>query len=339
MVAESSADAQQGNGQQSNGWRRAAELFLRWREGSIALVAIGLIIYFQVSTGAFLTNDNIINVSQIVAAFAILAAGEVLLLVSGEIDLSVGNVFALSPFLMHFAVDIYGIPVVPGILIAIAIAACIGLINGLITVMLHVPSFVGTLGMLFVVSGITLTTSGAFPVAIPDDARWIQPWMGQAPWAEITWALVIVAVIHILFTRTRWGLHTIAVGGNVLGASEAGIRVGRVKIGNFMICSALGGLAGIIEAFRIDTIDATAGGTNTMFYAVAAAVIGGTALAGGSGTILGALLGAVVLAVLRVGFNIIGISAYAFDYIIGAAILLAMIANVRLARLRRAGRT
>ncbi|MBM7786136.1 ABC transporter permease [Tenggerimyces flavus] len=319
--------------------RRIGDEFLKRREASILLVAIALMAYFQATTGIFFTESNIVNVSQYVAATAIIAAGQVLLLVSGEIDLSVGNVYTLAPFLMHYAVDFWGVPVIPSILLALVLSALIGLVNGFITVVLRVPSFVTTLGMLFLISGITLITSNAYPVPIPTAADAFAPWLGAAPWAEIIWALLIIAVLHAVLTSTRWGLHTIAVGGNLLGASEAGIRVGRIKIGNFMICSALGGFAGIIEAFRIDSIDPTAGGTGIMFAAVASAVIGGTALAGGSGTIIGALLGAVVLGVLRDGFNLIGVDAYTFDLIIGAAILLAMISNVHLARLRRAGRT
>jgi simple sugar transport system permease protein len=319
--------------------RAVGEAFLRWREASIIAVAIVLVVYFQATTGIFLTEDNLINVSQYVAATAIIAVGQVLLLVSGEIDLSVGHVYTLAPFLMHYAIDFYSVPVVPAIILALLLSGCVGLVNGLITVKLRVPSFVTTLGMLFVVSGITLTTSHAYPVPIPEAATGVQPLLGAAGWSEITWALLIVAFFHVVLTRTRWGLHTVAVGGNLLGAREAGIRVGRVKIGNFMICSTLGGFAGIIEAFRIDSIDPTAGGETIMFAAVAAAVIGGTALAGGSGTVIGALLGAIVLGVLRDGFNLIGIDAYTFDLIIGAAILIAMISNVYLAGLRRAGRT
>jgi simple sugar transport system permease protein len=202
-----------------------------------------------------------------------------------------------------------------------------------------VPSFVTTLGMLFIISGITLLTSHAFPVEIPTAAEGIGRWLGAAPWAELIWAVLIVGVFHLVLTTTRWGLHTIAVGGNLVGASEAGVKVGRIKIGNFMITSMLGAFTGILEAFRIDSIDPTAGGTEIMFAAVAGAVIGGTALAGGSGTIIGAFVGALVLAILRDGFNLIGISANAFDLILGAAILVAMISNVYLARLRRAGRT
>jgi simple sugar transport system permease protein len=319
--------------------RRVAAEFLRRREASILLVAVGLTVYFQAVSPVFLTRDNLVTVSQYLAPVAIIAAGEVLLLVCGEIDLSVGNVYTLSPFLMHYAIDYYHVPPIPAVLIVLLLAAGIGLVNGLVTVVLRVPSFVTTLGMLFILSGITLITSHAFPVAIPPAAEGISRWLGAAPWAELTWAVLIVAVFHTLLTSTRWGLHTVAVGGNLLGASEAGIRVGRIKIGNFMLTSMLGAFTGLLEAFRVSSIDPTAGGTQIMFYAVAGAVIGGTALAGGSGTILGAFVGALVLGILRDGFNLIGISANAFDLILGAAILVAMISNVYLARLRRAGRT
>jgi simple sugar transport system permease protein len=319
--------------------RRTTDQFLRRREASILLVAIGLMVYFQAVRSVFLSHDNLVTVSQYLAPVAIIAVGEVLLLVCGEIDLSVGNVYTLAPFLMHYAVDYYHVPPVLAIIIVLLVASCIGLINGLVTVMLRVPSFVTTLGMLFAISGITLITSHAFPVAIPPSAEGIGRWLGAAPWSELAWALLIVAVFHVLLTSTRWGLHTVAVGGNLLGATEAGVRVRRIKIGNFMITSTLGAFTGILEAFRIASIDPSAGGTQIMFFAVAAAVIGGTALAGGSGTIIGALVGALVLAVLQDGFNLIGISANAFDLILGVAILIAMISNVYLARLRRAGRT
>jgi simple sugar transport system permease protein len=319
--------------------RRAAEQFLRRREASILLVAIGLTVYFQLTRSVFLSHDNIITVSQYLAPVAIIAVGEVLLLVCGEIDLSVGNVYTLAPFLMHYAIDYYHLPPAPAIVVVLLLAAVIGLVNGLVTVVLRVPSFVTTLGMLFIISGITLLTSHAFPVEIPTAAEGLGRWVGAAPWSELIWAVVIVGVFHVILTTTRWGLHTIAVGGNLIGASEAGVKVGRIKIGNFMITSMLGAFTGILEAFRIDSIDPTAGGTEIMFAAVAGAVIGGTALAGGSGTIIGAFVGALVLGILRDGFNLIGISANAFDLILGAAILAAMISNVYLARLRRAGRT
>jgi simple sugar transport system permease protein len=329
-------------------WRRTTAVgrgvldgFLRRREASVLLVAIGLMIYFQTANSIFLSRDNIVNIAQATAPVAIVAVGIVLLLVSGEIDLSVGIVAALAPFLFHFGVDFYGQPVVLAFLLALAISAAIGLVNGLIVTQMHVASFVTTLGTFFAIQGILLITSHAYPVAIPDPAKGtFQTWVGAGPWASITWAVVIVAIFHIVLTRTRWGLHTISVGGNPIGATEAGIRASRIKIGNFMITSTLGGLAGIMEAFRINTIDPNIGGGTTLtFYAISAAVIGGTALAGGSGTIVGAFLGALVLAELQNGFNLIGYSANTIFLILGLAILVSMIANQYLSRLRRAGRS
>jgi simple sugar transport system permease protein len=342
---EESADAGAGRGGR---WRQTAAVsrgvldgFLRRREASVLLVAIGLMIYFRAANPVFLTRDNIVNIAQATAPVAIIAVGIVLLLVSGEIDLSVGIVAAFAPFLFHFGVDFYGQPVLLAFFLALAISAGIGLINGLIVTQMHVASFVTTLGTFFAIQGILLITSHAYPVSIPDPAKGaFQTWLGSGPWASITWALVIVAIFHVVLTRTRWGLHTISVGGNPVGATEAGIRASRIKIGNFMITSTLGGLVGIMEAFRINTIDPNIGGGTTLtFYAISAAVIGGTALAGGSGTIVGAFLGALVLAELQNGFNLIGYSANTIFLILGLAILVSMVANQYLSRLRRAGRS
>ena len=141
--------------------------------------------------------------------------------------------------------------------------------------------------------------------------------------------------MHGLLRHTSWGLHTIAVGGNATGAAEAGIHVRRIKIGNFILCSMLGGFAGIINAFHVTSIDPNAGGSNVMFLAIASSVIGGTSLMGGSGTVLGGLAGALVLGILQDGFTLLGVNAFAFDIITGAAILITMMANVQFADLRR----
>lgn len=319
--------------------RRIAAGFLRMREASILAVAVILVIYFYVNRPDFLSPTNLVTISHYVAPIAILAVGEVFLLISGEIDLSVGFMYTFAPFVMYFAVEDGGFPAWLGIIAGLVVSAAVGFINGTVTVKLGVPAFVTTLGMLFALEGITLITSGSFPKMIPESATGtMQTVMGAADWSEIIWAGVIVAIFYLVLTRMRWGLYTFAGGGNLLGATEAGIRVDRIKTGNFMICSVLGGLTGILEAFRIDSIDPQAGGEQVMFYAVAAAVIGGTALAGGVGTILGAFLGAVVLGILEDGFNLLGVSANMYYLILGIAVLVAMIANVYLARLRRAGR-
>jgi simple sugar transport system permease protein len=310
---------------------------LRFREASIVVVAILLIIYFEISNSNFLTNANLQTLSQFISAPVIIACGEIMLLICGEIDLSVGMVFAIAPFIMYFCATSLGLPIIIAMLIALAVAGCIGLINGFITVKLRVPSFVTTLGTLFLINGLTLTISKGFPVDTPGSPAFAKI-MGAAGYAEIIWAVIIVAIMHVVLRNTRWGLHTIAVGGNVLAAAESGINVPKIKIGNFVLTSVLGAFAGIVEAYRIGSTDPLAGGTNMMFLAVAASVIGGTSLMGGSGTIIGGLVGGLVLGVLQDGFTIDGINAYTFDMIIGGAILIAMVFNIHVARLRRAGR-
>ncbi len=319
--------------------RRGLITFGQQREATVFIVLVALVVYFQAVAPAFSTRDNLVNISQITAPVAIIAIGEVLLLVCGEIDLSVGFIFVFAPFLMHYLIDYYGVPVMPAILVSLLMGIVIGFINGFITVALRVPSFIATLGTGFVILGIMQVTSHDEQVNIPPQAVSIGQWVGADAWSEIIWAIVLAAIFHVILTRTRWGLHTVAVGGNMLGASEAGISVAKIKIGSFMITGFMGALVGIQEAFRVSDIDPTSGGYQPMFYAVAAAVIGGTALAGGSGTIIGAFLGALMLAILSDGFNLLGISADPLPIIFGGAILVAMIANVQLARLRRAGRT
>jgi len=310
---------------------RLHDLVLR-PEASVVVVSAALVIYFELANANFLTNDNLQTVSQFVAAPVIIACGEIMLLICREIDLSVGQVFALAPFLMEHARAV-GLPVIAAIVAALAICALIGFVIGLITIGLRVPSFITTLGMLFLITGVTLTISRGFPANTPGGPL-LNGIMGAWGYSEIIWAVVIVAIMHVVLRHTRWGLHTIAIGGNIIAAAEAGIAINRIKIGNFMLTSTLGGLSGLLEAFRVGSTDPLAGGSNIMFLGVASGVIGGTAIAGGTGTIVGGLVGGIMLGVLQDGFTLQGINAFTFDTIIGAAILIAMVANIHLARLR-----
>jgi simple sugar transport system permease protein len=316
--------------------RHAGALLLRWREISIFAAGVLLIAYFQFTNGAFLSSDNIQNLVDYTSTTSIIAAGEVMVLVAGELDLSVGMVYALAPFVMFFAHQA-GLPMSLAVVVALAAAAMVGVINAAITIALDVPAFVTTLGTLFVVNGFTLTISGGFPVQ-PAAGPATTAFLGGSVWSRLGWAVAIALVLQFILKKTRFGLHTIATGGNLIGAAEIGVKVRSIKARNFVLCSTLGGFAGVIDAFRIGSIDPLAGGSQIMFAAIASAVIGGTLLTGGSGTVIGGLLGALVLGVLKDGFSLSGVSAFTFDMILGAAILLTMAVNVRLMRLRDQGR-
>jgi simple sugar transport system permease protein len=324
-----------GKAERSGLLRRAGAVVVRWREGSILLACILLAAYFQSTNPVFLSVSNIGNLIDFTATTAIIAAGEVMVLVCGELDLSVGMVYALAPFVMHFAVA-HGAPDGAAIVIALAAAGLVGLFNGAITTFLSVPAFVTTLGTMFLINGLTLTISGGFPIE-PQAHPAFAAVFGANPWARLGWALAIAVALQSVLNRTRFGLHTIATGGNLVAAAEVGIRVTSIKIRNFMLCSVLGGFAGVIDAFRIGSIDPLAGGSEIMFMAIASAVIGGTLLTGGSGTVIGALIGALVLGVLKDGFTLSGVSAFTFDMILGGAILVTMAVNVRLTMWRERG--
>jgi simple sugar transport system permease protein len=239
--------------------------------------------------------------------------------------------------MMVFANDA-GSPMWLAVIVGLVAAAVIGFVNGAVTVWLRLPSFVTTLGTLFLINGITLTVSRGTPAPTPGTPAF-SAFMGAWGYSEIIWTVAIAFAMHVLLRHTRWGLHTQAAGANPLGASEVGLHVNRLRLGNFILAAVLAGLTGILEAFRITSIDPQAGGNQIMFLAVAAAVIGGTPLTGGSGTIVGGLIGAAVLGILNDGFTLIGINAFTFNIILGAAILAAMIFNIHVGRIRRkAGR-
>jgi simple sugar transport system permease protein len=309
---------------------------VRSSELRILLVAVILSAYFETANHDFLlTGASLQNLSQFIAPVAIIAFGEIMLMIGGEIDLSAGMVFAFAPFVMHFAHEA-GLPAWLAVIAGLIAAGLVGLINGAVTVYLRIPSFVTTLGTLFFVNGFTLTISRGTPVSPPEDGLFSEI-MGAWGYSEFIWAIVLAAIMHVLLRHTRWGLHTIASGANPLGASEAGIHVRRLKLGNFILAAVFAGFTGMLECFRISSIDPQAGGNQIMFLAVAAAVIGGTPLAGGSGTIIGGLIGAAVLGILNDGFTLIGINAFTFNMILGAAILAAMIFNIHVVRLARKG--
>ncbi|GLV60298.1 sugar ABC transporter permease [Dictyobacter sp. S3.2.2.5] len=312
------------------------DFLLRRREASIFIIAVILLICFQVANDNFLTLGNVKTLAEYTAETVIIAVGEVLILIMGEIDLSVGFTYALAPFIMYIAYN-NGLPLFVGIILALLGSALIGLINGAVVVFFRVPSFIATLGAYFYLNGLTLTISNAFPTTTPDVGTFWNGVLGNNIYWESLWAVLFIVILQIVLSRTRWGLHTIAVGSNLVGSGEVGINVNLIKLRNFTLASLLAGFAGILLAFRVTSIDPSAGGANIMFEAVSGAVIGGTALQGGSGTIIGAFLGTLVLQILKDGLTLVGVSAFTFDIILGVVIVIAMILNIRLQVLRRGG--
>jgi simple sugar transport system permease protein len=319
---------------------RGLRAFGRQREATVFVVVVALFLYFAIDQGStFTSKANLVTLfSDDAAPIVIIALGEVLLLICGEIDLSVGFTLGFAPYFMHYLIDFYGFPGLLAMFFALLLGLAVGWVNGFFTVTIGVPSFITTLGTGFVLMGLINTTSHDQPASIPGSVVGIGKWLETYAWAWIIWAVVLTVVFHVVLTRTRWGLHTVSAGGNLLGAREAGINVGRIKYGNFMISGLLGALVCLQTMYFTNNIAPTAGSYTPMFYAVTAAVIGGTAMLGGVGTIIGAFLGAMLLGILLDGLPLVGVNADPLFIIFGGAILIAMVANVQLTRLRERGR-
>jgi simple sugar transport system permease protein len=342
----------------------ALERALSLREGSIIVVTLLVAIYFALDTSTFLTTSSFKTLLPFFAPFAILGAGEVFVMILGEIDLSIGATYLLAP-LIYYKLAVAGIPPVPSVLLALLCCIAVGFVNGFLTAVVGLNSFVTTLGMLFTLEGLTLIISHGQPVSLPDAEVTGTPIsvhrvingahivvtetvnhvstfakvLGEGTYSELLWALAIVVVGQLVLTFTRWGLYTVAVGSNKLAASEAGVRVRLVIIRNFILCAAAGGFVGILEAVRASQLEPDVAGANELLLkGIAAAVIGGTLLAGGSGTVVGALVGALFLGILNDGLILKGVNADYQLFYLGLAIILALTINVYVQRVRRGSR-
>ena len=316
--------------------RRIPASGIRWLIGQhlselvSTLVAVALVIFFTIESPNFFTSENALVLSQFIAPFAIFALAEVPVLILGEIDLSVGQMYIVSPFFVTYWNNA-GVPVLPSIVLALLACGGLGLINGLITVKLRVPSFIATLGMAFALRGIVLIYSNGAPTN-PIGSGALVNILGGWSWSEAFWALGVAALLHVMLRGTTFGLHIVAVGGNTESARESGIRVDYIKIWCFVLCALLGGLMGILDGYHLGSLDPATDGLTFTFYGVTSAVIGGTALTGGRGTMVGACIGACVLGMIKDGFLILGASSFALDLVTGLTILLAMILNVQIER-------
>ena len=231
--------------------RRFLTRALTLREGSIIVVTVITAIYFSINAANFATFDTFKNLLPYFAPFAILAAGEVFVMINGEIDLSIGGVLLLSPFIFEKLVTGAGFALIPALVVTIIVCMLIGAVNGFFIAVVGISSFVVTLGMLFGLSGLTLVISHAAPVAMPGTSALsvggFAQVFGGGIYSELFWALGIVILLQVALTFTRWGIYTVAVGSNRLGAAEAGINVRVILIRNFVVCAMCAGLVGILH--------------------------------------------------------------------------------------------
>jgi simple sugar transport system permease protein len=328
---------------------RLLVILSRYREASIAVVAVVLVIYFQLgSNEQFLSLQFMSVVLRETGRLGLVAVAEVMLMITGEIDLSVSSTFSMAPYIMALMSVGWGVPLPVGAAIGVAIGVLVGLINGVITVRFRVPSLITTVGTLFFLQGIVVSIYNSQPIVTPvqepfnaifgeslyDPADSLLSWHSVTAFTPFLWTVAIVAALALVLNRTTFGLHTIATGSNIVGAREIGVRTDRIKVYNFMIAGGCAAFAGIVNTAQFGSADPQAGSPFLTLQAIAAAVIGGTSLLGGSGTVIGALIGAFVVATLNNGLVMVGAQATVSDIYLGAAIVAAMVLNVQVDRLR-----
>jgi len=271
----------------------------------------------------FLTGTNISAVFVQMSVIAIIAVGQVMVIITAGIDLSVSTVVALSGVLSTMVVvnDHWSIPL--GMTVGVLVGGGVGAINGLLVTKVHLPPFIATLGTLSAVGGIALLITNGQPIAAPTSFDTLgDGHVGPIPVPIVVMA-VVAAVGWFILARTTLGRSAYAIGSSYETARLSGIRVNRVLIAVYLIQGLLAGLGGVIVASRVVTGDPSAG-ANYNLDAIAAAVIGGASLFGGEGTVIGGLIGALLMELISNGGDLLNISNFWQDFILGVVIIAAV---------------
>ena len=287
-----------------------------------------LCVFLSIATDSFLSVRNFLNILDQITVLGIMAVGMTFVILIGGIDLAVGSVLALSMMVLGYANIVMGLPMPVAIAIALLASAMNGLIAGLLITAFSVPAFIATLAMMSMSRGLAnMITNGSQLIGFP-------AWFNMAAiiryggYLTITVAVMLVVfLLAVLYQRYRYGGRTLyAIGGNPEVARLAGIKVKATTVAVYTTCSMLAGLAGILLAARLDAVQPSSGIAYEL-DAIAAVVIGGTSLSGGTGGVGGTIIGVLIIGVLRNGLNLLGVSPFVQQVIIGLVIVLAVAAE------------
>lgn len=298
----------------------------------VGFLAILLFFAVTLQDRGFLTPDNFANIARQTAMVSIMAFGMTFVLSAGEIDLSIGSIVGLTSLVVAVLLR-EDLPVIAAVGGALGVGLLIGLINGLLTTKLRIPSFLVTLGMMSIVVGLArlLTDLEAVPITDKGFAFVFGSGsIGPVP-VLLIWTAVFMVVAHVVFRRTPFGRQVLATGGNRTAARFSGIRTDRIKIAALMISAGTAAVAGMLYAGRLQGARYTYGETDLMTV-IAATVIGGTSLFGGRGSIVGALVGSLMMGMLNNGLLLMGLSVSEQLIARGVIIILAVALSLREAR-------
>ena len=303
------------------------------RFGTVAGL-IGLCLLLWILTPHFLTVANALNVMEQTSINAIVAVGMTYVIISGGIDLSVGSIVALAGVVLAGALKA-GWPMPAAIAAGLGVGAACGVINGLVIAFGRLPPFIMTLGMMSVARGAALLVTDGRPISGFDATfRSIATGRVLGVPAPIVLTLVIYAAAHFVLSRTRFGRYVYGIGGNEEATRLSGVNVRFHKTMVYVVSGAASAIAAVLLTARLNTAQPIAG----IMYeldAIAAVVIGGTSLSGGEGNLGGTLIGALTMGVLRNGLNLLGVSSFLQQLVIGVVIIVAVLVDI-LVKERRA---
>jgi len=303
----------------------------------IALFAMCIfLVIFPTTRSTFLTQKNIFNILRQNASNLFLATGMTMVIILGGIELSVGSVIALSGCVAAGCVEFLGLPEIVGFLAGIAVGALVGMFNGFVICKTDIPPFIVTLASMNIAKGIALVYTQGSPIRCMSDAFKFPGagYIGPFPTPVVLMIIVFIIAAYII-NRTKLGRHMYAVGGNAQAAKFSGINVQKVKFIIYTYTGIMAGIAGIVIASRLYSGQPTAGDGAEM-DAIAAVVVGGTSMSGGSGRIGGTLIGVLIIGVLNNGLNLLGVDSNWQFIVKGLVILLAV--YVDYIRNKKAGR-
>lgn len=292
---------------------------------------IGLIVlclFLTVATDRFLSARNFLNILDQITVIGIMAVGMTMVILIGGIDLAVGSALALAIMVLGYLNIEMGVPLGIAIIAALLAASLSGLVSGLFITQFNVPPFIATLAMMSVVRGLAnMISNGQQLTGFP---LWFNPLAITRYFGFLTMTVAVMLVVFVLgflFLRYREGGRQLyAIGGNPEVARLAGINVKRATVLVYTACSFLAGLAGMMIAARLDSVQPSSG-TGYELDAIAAVVIGGTSLSGGTGGVGGTIIGVLIIGVLRNGLNLLSVSPFLQQVIIGLVILMAVVAE------------
>jgi len=294
-----------------------------------AFVLLCLFFYLQ-RPDAFAKPANLAIIMRFIATFGMLAIGEVLVIITGGIDLSVGSLIALIGVivatLMLKGVGGVTFGMIPAILISLLIGALVGCWHGLFVTKLKIPPFIITLGTWLIAKGMAAFITRGYPIVYPSGSPFLFLGQGTLGGIPVMFIILVVVAIAILFilNYTSLGYRIYAVGGNIEAARLSGVNVDSVRIFCYAVSGFLAALTGVMLASRLGQGTPTVGSAYEL-WAIAGAVIGGTSLKGGEGTVLGAILGAAIVGVMQNGMVLLNVSSYLQDVVLGMVLVVAVV--------------